>query len=376
MFKLKPFQKQALQHLQAPSHVICVAATGSGKSLVYERATQLYGFRTLLFTPLVALGRQQKANIQNLGLGESEIRIMSPEKLFEPDKQKPLSELKNWRPDFLVVDECHCLWEWGEDFRPAFLQIPRVFELFKMKRSLWLTATLTPHDRAELRTLLQGPVHEVGGFSLPKKLYLELRQIALPWRVEFLCDWVKKNPGPGIVFVSSRAMTHRLEKLFGIMGKRTLTYHAGMSSEERLNAEALIKSGQIEVVFATSAFGMGMDIDVLKWVVIWQAPYSLLGLAQAIGRVGRAGSEGRALILWDWDDFSLIEWSLGKSYRRRRSLQSVLSYFEYKGCRRHALERYFEAELSPQPCGYCDFCNDGLNEGHENNYRVLRLSSS
>src|SRR5262249_24821920 len=156
---LRPFQQAALEALVHPGHVLCVAPTGSGKSLIYERAAQKPGRRTLLITPLVALARQQHERLSarataTLGAGsgsqgpppgaESGIWLASPESLQSP---RSLPALRRWRPDFLVVDECHCLWEWGESFRPAFRAIPGLLRELAIDSSLWLTATLPPEAR-------------------------------------------------------------------------------------------------------------------------------------------------------------------------------------------------------------------------------------
>jgi ATP-dependent DNA helicase RecQ len=139
-----------------------------------------------------------------------------------------------------------------------------------------------------------------------------------------------------------------------------------LSFEERLNAEQLIRDGRVDVVFATSAFGMGMDLPQLRWVVLWQAPFSLLSLAQAAGRVGRAEERGIAWVYWDQEDFSLLEWAVRGSARKKKALNDLYSYLSGVGCRKSRLAQYFGVH-SPH-CGSCDFCLNALNPGHENNY--------
>jgi ATP-dependent DNA helicase RecQ len=364
MLKLRPFQKDALAALERPGHVICVAPTGAGKSLIYQRAALKPGRRTLLITPLIALGRQQHARLgttgglrARLGTGvpsegppaerEPGIWIVSPERLQSPSGR---AHLKQWQPDFLVVDECHCLWEWGERFRPAFQKIPELLSEHRIASSLWLTATLPPAARSELRARLasKGPLTELGAFDLPPML--ELRIARVPWveRTEALVGWLLQQREPGILFAPTRESAERLTRLIQATGRVPLAYHAGLSSEERRTLEARIARELPDVVVATSAFGMGMDYPRLQWAALWQAPPSLLALAQAIGRAGRdPGRASRALVLWDEDDFRLHEWSLRGSARQARQLIEVRDYLRQVRCRKIALRSYFESGIVP-----------------------------
>ena len=352
-----------------------MAPTGSGKSLIYERAAQKPGRRTLLVTPLVALARQQHARLgagshATLGAGRPSegppagrragTWIVSPERL---QSTHSLQMLRRWRPDFIVVDECHCLWEWGESFRPAFRAVPRLLRELGIGSSLWLTATLPPEARDELRKeLAPAPLTELGQFDLPPRL--ELRAVRVPWpeRAETLLGWILQQREPGIVFVHARESSLRLARLIQAAGRTAIAYHAGMGSEERRAIEAQIARGLPEVIVATSAFGMGMDYPRLQWAALWQAPPSLLSLAQAIGRAGRDPSRAaRALVLWEEDDFRLLEWTLQGSGRRKAQLEQVRSYLTARACRRSALKNYFDGlpadgAAGAARCGACDFC--------------------
>lgn len=376
--ELRPFQKSALDALARPGHVLCVAPTGSGKSLIYERAASIPGRKTLIVTPLVALARQQRARLAasarlpvSLGAGAPSepppprgrggAWIVSPEKLlFEPK----LRALREWKPDFLVVDECHCLWEWGEAFRPAFRLIPGLLKDPGIGTSLWLTATLPREARDELRSMLGGTLRELGGFGLPPALDVRVARVRLADRAEALLGWVRQQRAPGIVFAPTRDSASRLGRLIEAMGVSVIVYHAGLGSEERRIAEARVASGSARVIVATSAFGMGMDYPVLEWVALWQAPATLLSFAQAIGRVGRdPRRRARALVLWDEDDFRLLEWTLRGLPRRRQRLMEVRAFLMSTRCRRVDLVAYFDqGDLGSSidesvPCdGLCDVC--------------------
>ena len=374
MKELRPFQREALDALQNPVHLLCIAPTGSGKSLIYERMAIKPGYRTVLVSPLVALARQQAERLGALGIpvslgagdssagpprSKSGVWIISPEKLWSPHSHKAASDLRQWRPNFLAVDECHCLWEWGDEFRPAFSRVPELIRGSNIDRSLWLTATLPYKARTHLRERISQPLKEMGSFALPEKLDLEIRRV--PWinRAETLLTWIREQDGAGIVFVSTRDGTLRVSRLLQETGTPTVAYHAGMSAEERRGTESRITGQGPKVIVATSAFGMGMDHAHLRWVVMWQAPSSLLALAQGIGRVGRSNTAGNALVLWDTDDFRLLEWTVRNSERRKSDLLDTYQYLSSKDCRRVTLAKYFEGVTAKgrENCGHCDYCD-------------------
>lgn len=365
--ELRPFQAQALAKLQEEVHLVCLSPTGSGKSLIYERAAQMKGARTLLITPLIALARQQFQCLLRLGLkvrlgvgpkgqlpdASSEVWIVSPERI----KMHSQKAFKNWTPNFLVVDECHCFWEWGEEFRPAFDEIPKLIHQLKIPKSLWLTATLPHHARIELIQRLPTNTIVQGRFSLPKKLHLQLKKA--PWveRISLCRDWIKDR-GPGVLFVQTRKMADRLGEYLRNACFSARSYHAGMSHEEKQIIENDLRSGKIQILVSTSAFGMGMDQKNLLWAVLWQSPPSLLSLAQSIGRVGRSNKMGNALIFWSDIDFQMVEWTLGASERKRKDLFETFQFFQRQECRRMSLERYFEKVPDKTvKCKACDYCD-------------------
>ncbi len=356
MLELRPFQKLAIQTLSQPGHLICVSATGSGKSLIYEKLAETPSTRMLLITPLVALGRQQAKKLKDQGIPtlltagvgaeggqtfpspKTRAWVVSPESLDVPKRQ---AALRDWKPNLLVVDECHCVWEWGEQFRPSFQKVPQLVEEYSIKRSLWLTATLPQAARRELKSNLRTHVIEQGKFELPANLNLRLKRAPWPDRAEALRRTLIEQTTSGIIFVTTRESTERVARVVESLGKKILIYHAGMSKEERRAAELAVSLKQVDIIISTSAFGMGMDYPHLKWVILWQAPSSLLSLAQAVGRVGRAGQNGEAILFWDDDDFRLHEWSINGSTRRRQELIEVVHFYKTPGCKRKALSAYF-----------------------------------
>ncbi len=362
--QLRPFQEQALAALADPGHVLCVAPTGSGKSLIYERFLLETGCRGLIISPLVALARQQSKRLAAVGLPvaeslggsptpEARVRIASPEALtLSP---RTVARLKG-RIDLVVVDECHCVWEWGPSFRPAFLRLAEVVRELEAPRSLWLTATLPPAARDTIVSRLAPPVREVGGFEVPRGIRLSLER--LPWseRPLSLASLLERERGPGLVYVATRALAERISLLLRSFGRRAHSFHAGMSREERVCVESSFRDGRLDVLAATTAFGLGMDVGGLEWVTLWQPPRTLLALAQLVGRVGRSGRAGRAAVYWDDSDFLRPDVPVGEL---AREWIAVRDFLRSTDCRRRRLEGYFLGQVAPAGqtgCGECDTC--------------------
>ena len=303
--KLHAFQIQALETLRNPHHLLCIAPTGSGKSRIFDEHLLRSRDRALLITPLKALERQHADRLVSLGISVTDRADISSARvtLMNPEHLARIAASRRERWNFLIVDECHTIWEWGRAFRPDFDLVPDWIHPLGIQRSLWLSATLHAPSLQAIYARLPNPKSLQGGFTLPSTLDLRVIPLNFFERGVALHLWLERHPEPGLVYVNSRRLADRLAHQLTLKGYPSRAYHAGLSLEEKLALERALASGSIVRLICTSAFGMGMDIPHLAWVVLFQAPRTLLALAQAIGRVARNGKAGCALVFWSDEDF-------------------------------------------------------------------------
>ncbi len=389
--KLRTFQSRALKELfrNPTSHVVVLAPTGMGKSLIFERAATWHHRRVLLISPLLALSRQHSSKLKQYGLhvlncfgdehelplptDPSYVWILSPEKIFNPHSTRILDTIIDNNPNLVVVDECHLMMEWGKSFRPSLYEIPNLVNHLPQVSSLWLTASLPPHDRKEFFSQLPNNFTLIDEFALPKKLSLIVRQTPWSKRIELLESLLEDllREGEGIIFVPTRKWAVKIARYLQESFQKRFrnedgapqicaSYHAGLSKEERLNIEKQFREKRLSFIVSTSAFGLGMDISHLFWTVLWQAPLSLSALAQSMGRVGRNNKDGVAVVLWDFEDFHNLKWATENNSDKERDLKEVYDFVTDDGCRIDFLLRNFKSQKKSKPvstaCGRCDLC--------------------
>lgn len=360
MHHLKPFQKEALQSLRTLPHTLLIAPTGSGKSLVFQRYIQEQCPRAVLISPLNALARQHEIAFLRMGIPVSQgvgaggegppdgrgVWILNPEKIA----RKFSTRLREWRPELLIVDEAHCVFEWGERFRPDFARVPGWVEEFRIPKSFWCTATLPAEEIRRLEEFFHGGLRVLGRFALPEELDLRIEHTRPFERMDRLWSFLDRERGrSGMIFVNTRHASERVRAWLRAWGFESIFYHAGMGLEERLGLERALRnrdaSGQSIWIVATSAFGMGMDYPFLSRCVLFEPSFSLLALAQAIGRVGRAGGSAQALVLWHEDDFPRHSWLSVHSEKSRLAYEEVGRWCQGRECPRRSLERYFQPRI-------------------------------
>jgi len=351
---LFPFQAEALETLAARKiHLALTAPTGSGKGVILEMLAQDPDERILLVTPLIALGsrlfrrfsHRRIACRSTLG-GERRsetnprVWITSPESAFT---DKNWQEIQDWKPTLIAVDEAHCLKEWGENFRPAYRKITEYVKALKASRTLWMSATFPRETLSELESALPGNWKTQGNFRMPENLKVTEEKIAFSDRVEKVRHSVLGKKTAGLIFANTRKNTEKYAALFRREGKSIFTYHAGLSDEERRIVEHKLQTEVASAttsVVATNAFGMGMDYPHLDWVILAQAPLSLLGLMQSLGRVARGKREGNAEIYWAEEDFRIAGYLMGlkkTDSKEAKDLATLRRYFSVEAEEKEAI---------------------------------------
>jgi ATP-dependent DNA helicase RecQ len=352
--KLHPGQEEALQQVLAGRDTLAVMPTGAGKSAIYQiAAVQLPG-PTVVVSPLIALQKDQVESInQALDVGEAvavnsslsagtradslegvqeqlvEFIFLAPEQF---QKAEVLEELKQAKPSLFVVDEAHCVSEWGHDFRPDYLRLQTVIEALEHPVVLALTATAAPTVREEIleRLGMRDAAVVVKGFDRPN-IWLGVRIFSDEIAKQRAClDEVKAVEKPGLLYVATRKHAEEMTEELCKREINAACYHAGMKSAEREQIHTAFMAGEIDVVVATTAFGMGIDKADVRFVFHYDIPGSLDAYYQAIGRGGRDGEPARALLFYCPEDLHLQRFFAGGGQVEADQVEQVLHAIQQK----------------------------------------------
>src|SRR5688572_9574515 len=330
--RFRPHQLEAVRDLvDDRGRVLCVQRTGWGKSAVYFLATALLRERgagpALIVSPLLALMRNQIAAAERLGISAytvnstnrdawDEVRMLladdaidllliSPERLNNPQFRETMLPLFMERVGLLVVDEAHCVSDWGHDFRPDYRRIRDVLAGLADDVAV-LCTTATANDRVvadvteQLRTGTQRDeqLTVYRGALARRSLRLEVAVLPEPAaRLAWLASWLPQLPGSGIVYCLTKRDTETVAEWLRGQGITAIAYSGEVADEERVEAERRLLANDVKAVVATSALGMGYDKPDLGFVVHYQAPSSAIAYYQQVGRAGRGVEEAHVILL-------------------------------------------------------------------------------
>ncbi|MBA5871923.1 MAG: RecQ family ATP-dependent DNA helicase [Nitrospira sp. CR2.1] len=387
----RPGQREVIDAVLSRRDAMAVMPTGQGKSLCYQLPATILPGLTLVISPLIALMQDQvnalnardiAASAFHSGLTEQErdrvvlhlklrrlqLLYLAPERM---QHERFLRLLRSLWVSLLVVDEAHCISQWGHDFRPDYLNIGRLRRELENPPCLALTATATARVQADLceRLSLQDPLRLVTGFRRPN-LALSVRlcrsrqeKLAVLERMVRECE-----TGTILVYCATRRAVEEVATCLGRSGSSVGYYHAGLSDEERRVVHDRFCAGALRVLAATNAFGMGIDKSDVRLVVHFDVPGSLEAYYQEVGRAGRDGQPASCLLLFHERDVATQEYfiqqaakessSAARVERMKTLLQDMLDYVSVQTCRQLAILEYFsdEAERAFGPCGLCDHC--------------------
>ncbi|HET6482841.1 MAG TPA: ATP-dependent DNA helicase RecQ [Actinoplanes sp.] len=335
---LRPGQFKPMRAVLRRRDALVVLPTGAGKSAIYQIPAVLLPGPTVVISPLLALQQdqiaalnerddpkiravrvssaetpaQQREAIREIREGRAEFLFITPEQLSDPER---MAEVRALKPGLVAVDEAHCISAWGHDFRPEFLALGDLIKGIGRPPVLALTATASPPVRDDIieRLQLKKPEIHVAGLDR-RNLFLEVAYCPdEDYRWRKLTALLDSAPRPGIIYVATRRAAEELAARLSDAGYSAEFYHGGMASGAREGKHEDFTADKVDIMVATSAFGMGIDKANIRWVAHMALPDSPDSYFQEIGRSGRDGEQAQALLLWRAEDEAIQRFFTGGS---------------------------------------------------------------
>jgi len=354
---LRPDQRRAIELLtEEHRKLLLVQRTGWGKSAVYFIATKILrdeGFGpTLVISPLLALMRNQIQAAERLGIraltinsaSESTVQdlrvelranavdllVVSPERLANPEFAEEIMPVLGSRPGLTVIDEVHCISDWGHDFRPDYRRIGQMLAGFPADLPI-LGCTATANQRVidDVEEQLGGNAVVLRGELARTGLSLHVVDLAEPAdRLVWLSTHLDSLPGSGIIYCLTKRDVEVVASWLREAGIATKHYHGALDSDERENLEEELSNGTLKVIVATSALGMGYDNPRIGFVVHFQSPGSVVHYYQQVGRAGRAMNASMGILLHGGEDDDIIEWFIATAFPTEQNVAAILGVLE------------------------------------------------
>ena len=355
--EFRPGQLEAIRDVVADrARVLCVQRTGWGKSAVYFVATALLrkvgAGPTLIVSPLLALMRNQIAAAQRLGLSAHTINstnreewdtirdrlaansidllLISPERLNNPRFRETMLPLFAASVGLLVIDEAHCISDWGHDFRPDYRRVRDMLALLPEGVAV-LGTTATANDRVvadvteQLASVDRAPLRAYRGPLARTSLRLEVVDLPRPaQRLAWLAEHLPELEGSGIVYTLTKRDADQVAAFLNARGISALAYSGDQDTEQRIATEERLLANDVKAVVATSALGMGYDKADLTFVVHYQAPGSVVAYYQQVGRAGRAVDHADVVLLRGGEDRRIQDFFIEQSFPSRDRVTAVL----------------------------------------------------
>jgi len=372
----RPGQRPVIEAVVAGRSAAAIFPTGSGKSLCYQLPALHLPHLTLVISPLLALMQDQLAFLARHGIpaasidsgqsreeaaavmagverGEIRILMISVERL---KNERFRAFIRRVPISLMVVDEAHCISEWGHNFRPDYLKLPDYQREFAIPQVLLLTATATPRVIDDMRERFAIEASDVTATGFYREnLDLTVAPVPADTRPRALATWLKERRGdapfPTIVYVTQQQTAERLAAYLGKAGITATAYHAGLDAERREAIQRDFMAGHSDCIIATIAFGMGIDKADIRAVVHFDLPKSIENYSQEIGRAGRDGKPSECLMLAGRDTLGVLETFVYGDTPEQHGIRRVIDELRAAGPRweltLNALSQY--ANIRPLP---------------------------
>ncbi len=389
---LRTGQEELINGILAGHDVLGIMPTGAGKSLCYQLPALILKGITLVISPLISLMSDQVKALNQAGvhaayinssLTENQIRMalsyasqgrykiiyVAPERL---NTSRFLDFACNADISMLTVDEAHCISQWGQDFRPSYLEIAGFLTRLPRRPIVSaFTATATERVKNDIVASLElnNPVTMVTGFDRPNLFFRVVTRKGGSQKDNSIINYVKKHEDEsGIIYCATKKNVDKLYTLLNEQGISAGRYHAGLSNEERKQNQENFTYDRIRVMVATNAFGMGIDKSNVRYVLHYNMPQSLEYYYQEAGRAGRDGEEAECVLFFSKQDIMINKFLLQnkatagdvasdmqKTANDQRKLQQMINYCETDKCLREFILSYF-GDTTPCICNKCSNC--------------------
>lgn len=388
-------QEKIIDAIFKHKNVLGIMTTGAGKSICYQIPALIFNGLTIIISPLISLMKDQVDSLKTIGIkaeylnsslsseefnqilfkiSRKKVKLLyiSPERL---ENNLFINYIKNIEVSMIVIDEAHCISQWGENFRKSYLKISDfIKKIDKNKNILTLafTATATPRIKTDIiqKLNMDKPFIHTDYFDRDNIYFRVIDNTIyeddLIDEKVFIKDYLLKNKGKsGIIYCSTRKNVEDIYNFIkNVLGKSVTKYHAGLSKEERDRNQQSFLNDDIQIMVATNAFGMGINKSNIRYVIHANIPSDLESYYQEAGRAGRDGAPAEAILIYNKKDIStqrfLIDSDKSKddNYNRKQlqKFQKMQNYAELETCYREFILKYFGEKMIRDYCGYCENC--------------------
>jgi len=380
----RPGQKETIENILQTKNTLAVMPTGGGKSLCYQIPGLSKDGTAIIISPLISLMKDQVDALQSLGIaatyinsslsaGEQQTRLQDIAKgrykfvYVAPERFESMSfvnTVKRIPLSLVAFDEAHCISQWGHDFRPSYRSIvPNLKQLSNIPVFVALTATATEEVISDIQDLLHIDNEQVINTGFERE-NLSFHIVKGKDKATYVRSFLEEHQDEsGIVYTATRKQADALYEQLNKRGVAVAKYHAGLSEEERQQAQAAFIHDEVGLMIATNAFGMGIDKSNVRYVIHYAMPMNIESYYQEAGRAGRDGEPSDCILLFSPQDIQLqkflIEQSMMNDDAKQleyRKLQAMINYCHTHGCLTTFILDYFNDKQTDATCGRCSNC--------------------